>query len=549
MCGIFAYLGTRLTLEELRNYFLKIQHRGPDNTKIEYIKDDLLFVFHRLSIMGLDPISDQPMKLDQLSLICNGEIYSYKQSIDEFDFSEYKSHSDCEVILHLFKRLGIAETVKRLDDEFCFVLYDAESDTVYCGRDPLGIRSFYYGITSDGEMAFASEMKALGFCEKVFQFPPGHYSILERGKEIQFFPYYPYEFTLMERNIDEQFLYDKVRELLTEAVDKRMMSDRIVCCLLSGGIDSTLVTALVNTHFQPYQLNTYSIGLEGSTDLAYARLAAEYLKTNHHELVVTEEQFLDGIEKTIMQIESFCTTSVRASVGNYLISLYINEQNKNKEKLKDDVVVFCGDLSDEIFASYRGFIKADTPENFFRENLKLIKDVHYFDVLRSDKSISGAGLEARVPFCDQALVNFVMSIPPELKMFNDQRIEKYVLRKAFDGTKIIPDELLWRRKEAFSDGVSAHTRSWFQIIKEFVDSRVPDEEFEERRSKFTHLTPYDKESLFYREIFERHYPNRERLIPYFWRHPFTTQLDPSARLLDVYKDHEIKTPKELKKEE
>jgi len=203
----------------------------------------------------------------------------------------------------------------------------------------------------------------------------------------------------------------------------------------------------------------------------------------------------------------------------------------------------------KIFASYRGFIKADTPENFFRENLKLIKDVHYFDVLRSDKSISGAGLEARVPFCDQALVNFVMSIPPELKMFNDQRIEKYVLRKAFDGTKIIPDELLWRRKEAFSDGVSAHTRSWFQIIKEFVDSRVPDEEFEERRSKFTHLTPYDKESLFYREIFERHYPNRERLIPYFWRHPFTTQLDPSARLLDVYKDHEIKTPKELKKEE
>jgi len=167
----------------------------------------------------------------------------------------------------------------------------------------------------------------------------------------------------------------------------------------------------------------------------------------------------------------------------------------------------------------------------------------FFDVLRSDKSISGAGLEARVPFCDQALLQFVMCIPPELKMFNDQRIEKYVLRKAFDGTKLLPDELLWRRKEAFSDGVSSHSRSWFQIIKEFVDKKIPDNEYEERRAKFTYLPPYDKESLYYREIFEKYYPTREKLIPYFWRHPFTTQLDPSARLLDVYKDHEIETPK------
>jgi len=215
--------------------------------------------------------------------------------------------------------------------------------------------------------------------------------------------------------------------------------------------------------------------------------------------------------------------------------------------LQGDVVVFCGDLADEIFACYRGFIKATSPEDFFRENVKLIKDVHYFDVLRSDKSISGAGLEARVPFSDQALLKFVMSIPPELKMFDDKRIEKYVLRKAFDGTKLLPDELLWRRKEAFSDGVSGHSRSWFQIIKEFVDAKIPDNEYEERRSKFTYLQPYDKESLYYREIFEKYYPNREKLIPYFWRHPFTTQLDPSARLLDVYKkderDKEIEKPK------
>jgi len=172
----------------------------------------------------------------------------------------------------------------------------------------------------------------------------------------------------------------------------------------------------------------------------------------------------------------------------------------------------------------------------------MIKDVHYFDVLRSDKSISGAGLEARVPFADQSLMDYVMSVHPELKMFNDKRIEKYILRKSFEGLNLLPDELLWRRKEAFSDGVSGHSRSWFQIIKEYVDKQVPNEEYEERRNKFEHLKPYDKESLYYRELFEKHYPGREKLIPYFWRHPFCTQLDPSARLLDVYKDHEIESP-------
>jgi len=282
--------------------------------------------------------------------------------------------------------------------------------------------------------------------------------------------------------------------------------------------------------------------LEGSVDLEFAKFAAEFMKTSHHEKIVTEQEFLDAIEKTIEQIESFCTTSVRASVGNYLVSLFIKEYNKDKEKFKDDtVVVFCGDLSDEIFASYRGFMKADTPENFYRENLKLIKDVHCFDVLRSDKSISGAGLEARVPFADQYLMDFVMSIPSELKMFNDERIEKYILRKSFDNMNLLPQQLLWRRKEAFSDGVSAHSRSWFQIIKEHVDKIIPDEEFEARCNKYDYLKPYDKESLYYREIFEKYYPGRERLIPYFWRHPFTTQLDPSARLLDVYKDHESNT--------
>jgi asparagine synthase (glutamine-hydrolysing) len=541
MCGIFAFIGTHFTEEQLREYFTSIAHRGPDNSVVEKITEEILLVFHRLSIMGLDHDSDQPMKKDGLSLICNGEIYSFRKSINEFGF-DYQSHSDCEIILHLFQRVGIAETMKRLDDEFAFVLYDENAKKVYIGRDPLGIRSLYYGVTEHGEYAFSSEMKGLGFCKEVKQFPPGHWGEISdlKNQKIEFHRYYDYEYKRMDKNlVNEEEMYGKIRELFTEAVNKRMMSDRKVCCLLSGGIDSSLVSAVVNQHFKPGQLDTYSIGLAGSVDLYYARLASDYMKTNHHEIIVTEEEFLGGIEKTIKQIESFDTTSVRASTGNFLVSLFIKECNKDKVKPNDDVVVFCGDLADEIFASYRGFMKADTPENFYRENLKLIKDVHTFDVLRSDKSISGAGLEARVPFCDQYLMDYVMSIPPELKMFNDKKIEKYILRKAFEETRLLPEQLLWRRKEAFSDGVSGHERSWFQIIKEFVDKQIPDEEYETRRSKFTYMQPYDKESLYYREIFEKYYPNREKTIPYFWRHPFTTNLDPSARLLDVYKDNEI----------
>jgi len=245
MCGIFAYLGTKFTIEQLRQYFEKIKHRGPDNTKIEKIKEDILYVFHRLEVMGIDEISDQPLKNGSLSLICNGEIYSFRKSIQDFQLqNDYVSHSDCEIILHLYKKIGIAETVKRLDDEFAFVLYDGDNDKVFVARDPLGIRSLYYGITSDGEIAFSSEMKGLGFCERIFQFPPGHWAEIENRKNIQFHQYYMYEYTLMNKNIDETTLYPRIRELMTEAVNKRMMSDRKVCCLLSGGIDSTLVTAL-----------------------------------------------------------------------------------------------------------------------------------------------------------------------------------------------------------------------------------------------------------------------------------------------------------------
>ena len=529
MCGIFAYLGKRYQPKDLEKYYQTIKHRGPDNTKTLVVKSDLFFVFHRLMINGLDAESDEPIQLDDLYLICNGEIYNSRKLIAEHDF-QVKTHNDCECILHLYRRYGIEKTCQLLDGVFAFVLYDSGKDKLYAARDPIGIRPMYcakgLGAGAEDEIAFASESKALLFADLVFQFPPGNY--LEIGQV--FAPYYYYQYSQLDLSWTEEMICNKMRKLLTQAVDKRMMSDRKICTLLSGGLDSTLITALVKKHFPDGELNTYSIGMEGSVDLYYAQIAADYLKTNHHQIVLTENEFLDAIEKTIYQIESYCTTSVRASVGNYLVSLYIKKQNN------DDTVVFCGDMSDEIFASYRGFIQATSKEDFYKENLRMVKDVHYFDVLRSDKSISGSGLEARVPFADKAFIDFVMSIPPEFKMFNDQRIEKYLLRKAFED--LLPEELIWRRKEAFSDGVSGHQRSWFEIIREFVDQQVSDEEYQQETDKYSGV--YDKESYYYRKIFEKYYPGRATMIPYYWRHPFCQNLDPSARLLDCYQKSKYK---------
>ena len=278
---------------------------------------------------------------------------------------------------------------------------------------------------------------------------------------------------------------------------------------------------------------------------------AEYLGTNHHEVCLTEKQFLNAIEDTIYQIESYDTTSVRASVPNYLVSKYISEKT-------DDCVIYCGDMSDEIFGSYRGFMKAKSDEDFCAENVRMVRDVCYFDLLRSDKSISGAGLEARVPFADKKFLQYVMSIPARYKTFDDKRIEKYIFRKAFQG--LLPDDILWRRKEAFSDGVSGHGRSWFQIIREHVNKKVNKEDYTEyiknisatetadttdttdttdKNSSGSHNTPYDLESFYYRNIFNELFHNCEKTIPYFWRHPFCEEKDPSARLLECYKNTDI----------
>jgi len=603
MCGIFYFRTVgRIILSQLKTLqenSLLSSHRGPD--KSVFLKDDTrAWGFHRLCINGMDPISDQPFHFKNCRLICNGEIYNFRNLITEFGLEdEYKSNSDCEIIIHLYRKIGMKETLRRLDGVFGFVLHDYETGVTYVARDPIGVRALYIGVTRhDGifgsehsDLTFismnpdhygvciASEMKSIhAICETIVQFPAGCYmeyvgedsadgtavfesyyeyamistsaKKLKKTNTISMFEcqlkelQVDYSYPVMEDDtIDENEICANIRELFTKAVVKRLMSERPVGCLLSGGLDSSLVTAIVARELKQTApdtvLNTYSIGLEGSVDLLWARRVAEHLGTCHHEVTVTEQDFLDAIYETIYQTESYCTTTIRASVGNYLISKYIQQQT-------DDAVIYCGDMSDEIFGSYRGFQQAPNDADFHRENERMIRDVRFFDLLRSDKSISGAGLEARVPFADKAFLSYVMRIPSHLKRFTDEKMEKYLLRKAFQNEGLLPDNVLWRRKEAFSDGVSSADggRTWVQMIKEHSNRMVSDAEYNNKNNYMysVYNPPYDKESFYYRRTFETIYEQRGETIPYYWRHPFCEGvLDPSARLLSFYVSSDTNT--------
>ena len=323
-------------------------------------------------------------------------------------------------------------------------------------------------------------------------------------------------------------IYHNVRQLLTEAVDKRLMSDRPIGCLLSGGLDSSLIAALVARNYEPGTLETFSIGLKGSTDLYFAKKVAEHIKTKHHHIELEESDFLNAIEEVIYAIESYDTTTVRASVGNYLVSKYIKENT-------DCTVIYNGDGSDEVCGSYLYLKNAPDPESFHNECKKLLREIHCFDVLRSDRCVSENGLEPRTPFLDKAFVNYYMSIEPRLRM-SDSRMEKYILRQSFNNTNLLPDDVLWRQKEAFSDGVSGKEKSWFEVIQDMVESKISDQQFESFKDSHPFNTPLLKESMFYRMIFEKHFGDKHaNVIPHFWMPQWCgEQIDPSARVLSVY---------------
>ncbi len=554
MCGIFAYVSKTRANQVLNhtlfhNNFLKIKNRGPDNTK-SLIINNVFLGFHRLCINDLTDAGNQPMEYNDYYLICNGEIFNHKKLIEKYNF-KMNSVSDCEVILHLYNYLVqkylvnnieidktkiIRDICNELDAEFAFILYDSKLGLTYIARDPYGVRPLFIGRTYDykpefieeEDYIFSSELKGLNnLVQHAEQFTPGYYMIISNqlnddGGLLSIKEKYHNIIIYNSFKMNQEIILETLNKIFREAVYKRMMSDKEICSLLSGGLDSSLVASIVSEKLGPNKLKTFAIGIKGSPDLKYAQMVADHIKSIHHTIELTEEEFLDAIEEVIIAIESYDTTTVRASVGNYLVSKYIKENTDCK-------VIFNGDYADEVCGGYKYFKKTLSKEDFHNECVRLVENIHYFDCLRSDRSISNNGLEARVPFADKTFVNHYLSINPELRMSNN-KIEKCMLRKAFENDNLLPDDVLWRCKEAFSDGVTSETRSWHKIIQEYVDTQISDEYFEENKNKYTFNTPVLKESFYYREIFEKHYEGFSNVIPYFWMPKWCDETnDPSAR--------------------
>jgi asparagine synthase (glutamine-hydrolysing) len=530
---------------QIESEFEKGKSRGPENSQIYFNEENNTVIgFHRLAINGLNEKSNQPLNIQSCTLICNGEIYNYKELYKELNL-QGETDSDCEIIIHLYKKFGIEHALTLLDGVFAFILLDKSINQVFIGRDPLGIRPLYKLMPyhSYNIVGFASELKCLHFLYKegvnnIVQFTPGTYSVyklyqklwfptkIQNKKYIILSPAMNYlQNPLFDESpyTSEQNIYKNIRAMLYNAVYKRYINtERPIACLLSGGLDSSLIAGLVSlihkNNSNPIPIETYSIGLKDSEDIKYARKVADFIQSNHTEIIISEDEMFDEIETVIKTIESYDVTSVRASIGNYLLGKYIAKNSEAK-------VIFNGDGSDELCGGYLYMNCCPSSIEFDEESRRLLKDIHMFDVLRSDKCISSHGLEPRTPFLDRTFVNYYLSIPVITRNHNiNGTIEKYLLRTAFQNCGIIPEEILWRKKEAFSDGVSNQGRSLYQIIQEKI---------KEKNGDVGNLKELEKN--YYKTIFEKHYKGLTTILPYYWMPKYINSDDPSARTLSIYK--------------
>lgn len=503
--------------------FARTKYRGPDDTRIISAGKGLMG-FHRLSIMGLTPEGMQPFEKDGCKVVCNGELYRFHKLRDDLEKKGYTfaSDSDCELLLPLYFEFG-TEMFRMLDAEFACVIYDCRTDEFIAARDPIGIRPLYYGYDSSGDIAFASEPKSLlGICSRIMPFPPGCY-----WKDGAFTVYRDMTEVggYVSGDLDE--ICRNINEKLTEGVSKRLVADAKVGFLLSGGLDSSLVCSIAAAESSE-PIRTFAIGMDvDAIDLKYAKIVADHIGSDHTEVIISRQDVLDALDYVIYLLGTYDITTIRASIGMYLVCKAIHEQT-------DIRVILTGEISDELFGyKYTDF--APSAEAFQEEACKRLRELHMYDVLRADRCISGNSLEGRVPFGDLDFVSYVMSIDPEIKV-NRYGKGKYLLRKAFEGD-YLPDEILWREKAAFSDAVG---HSMVDDLKEYAEGVYTDEEFEAKRVKYEHAAPFTKESLLYREIFEKYYPGQSEMITDFWMPNRSWEGcdvdDPSARVLSNYGD-------------
>lgn len=538
MCGIMGYFGCDIDTHAFEKGFNATESRGPDSKQLVELHIAAMG-FHRLAIMGLTPGGMQPFVFENKWLVCNGEIYGFRTLKDELIKKGYnfKSGSDCEILLPLYKEYG-NDLFRKLDAEYALVIYDEATHDIIAARDPIGIRPLYYGYDDKGCIAFASEPKNLvGFVKKILPFPPGYYY---NGKVIagedavkgEFYCYRDMTKVSTVKKDDIETACHNIHNLLVEGVKKRLDSDTPLGFLLSGGLDSSLVCA-ISAKLLKRPIKTFAIGMKtDAIDLKYAKIVADYIHSDHTEVIITRDDVIGALDDVIYALGTFDITTIRASMGMYLICKAIHEKTNIR-------VLLTGEISDELFGyKYTDF--APNALEFQKESQKRIRELHEYDVLRADRCISVNSLEARVPFGDLAFVEYVMSLDPELKL-NKYNKGKYLLRHAFeraaDGSEYLPKSILMREKAAFSDAVG---HSLVDDLKELAESRYSDSDFSEGCKKYSHATPFTKESLMYRDIFEKYYSNQSQMISDFWmpnkEWPGCAVNDPSARVLSNYGD-------------
>ena len=522
MCSIIGYCGPVADPRAFTEGFAQTVSRGPDDTRIVNVGKGVLG-FHRLAIMDLTDGGMQPFSLEGDYVVCNGELYGFAAERDRLAAKGYTftSDSDCEILLPMYREYG-TDMFAKLDAEFACVIYDGKSGEFIAARDPIGIRPLYYGYDRSGVIIFASEPKNLtGLCEHILPFPPGCYY---KGGE-----FHRYEDISSPASVchdDLETACRNIREKLVAGVDKRLVADANVGFLLSGGLDSSLVCAIAAKRSDK-PIRTFAIGMsEDAIDLKYAKTVADFIGADHTEVYMTPDEVLSSLSDVIHLLGTYDITTIRASMGMYLVCKAIHEHT-------DVRVLLTGEISDEIFGyKYTDF--APNASEFQKEAEKRVRELHMYDVLRADRCISVNSLEARVPFGDLDFVRYVMSLDPEMKI-NRYGKGKYLLRHAFEGLGYLPDSILWREKAAFSDAVG---HSMVDYLKEYAESHYTDEEFEKRRARYTHAQPFTKESLLYREIFEQYYPGQSEMIVDFWMPNRSWEgcnvNDPSARVLANY---------------
>ncbi len=546
MCGIVCAFDLKEEASALRSQVLEmsklLRHRGPDWSGI-YSDKKVLMAHERLAIV--DPVSGKQPILSadgQLILAVNGEIYNHqelrKPLEDKYDF---QTKSDSEVILALYQEKGV-HFIDELNGIFGFALYDVAKDEYFIGRDHMGIIPLYMGWDKNGTFYIASELKALeGQCTKIELFPPGHYLSSKDGKLVQWYKRDWKEYEAVKEN---ETSIQKIKDALEAAVHRQLMSDVPYGVLLSGGLDSSVISAIAKKYADKRiesgdskeawwpRLHSFSIGLEGSPDLAAARVVADHIDTVHHEIKFTIQEGLDAIRDVVYYLETYDITTIRASTPMYLMARVIKSLGVK--------MVLSGEGADEIFGGYLYFHKAPSAKDFHEETVRKLDKLHMYDCLRANKSLAAWGIEGRVPFLDKEFMDVAMSINPTDKMINGERMEKWVIRKAFED--YIPASVAWRQKEQFSDGVGY---SWIDTLKELVEKEVTDEQMQNAQYKFPIQTPTSKEEFYYRSIFAEHFPSTAAAlcvpsvpsiacsspIALEWDESFRNQNDPSGRAI------------------